>query len=117
VPVAPYRLPGAGRDGVLVSREGALLRVVHVEGEAAVVRAWVAGARVRLRAESRTRVGALAAIERIRFALCTDHDLRDFHRRLRRDPLIGPWCGTGRGCVRAAGRSPSRRWPGRSASS
>jgi hypothetical protein len=35
---------------VLVSREGALLRVVHVEGEAAVVRAWTAAGCVRFRA-------------------------------------------------------------------
>jgi 3-methyladenine DNA glycosylase/8-oxoguanine DNA glycosylase len=32
----------------------------------------------------------LAAIERMRFALGTDHDLGEFHRRFRRDPLIGP---------------------------
>jgi 3-methyladenine DNA glycosylase/8-oxoguanine DNA glycosylase len=90
VPVGPYRLPAAGRDGVLVSREGALVRVVHTEGEAVVVRASGAGDRVRFRAESSSRAAALAAIERMRFALGTDHDLSDFHRRFRSDPLIGP---------------------------
>jgi 3-methyladenine DNA glycosylase/8-oxoguanine DNA glycosylase len=75
---------------VLVSREGALLRVVQAEGEAAVVRAWAGPGCVRFRAEAPSRAGALAAIERMRFALCTDHDLRDFHRRFRWDPLVGP---------------------------
>jgi DNA-3-methyladenine glycosylase II len=75
---------------VLVSREGALLRVVHVEGEAAVVRAWTAARRVRFRAEAPSRATALAAIRRMRFALGTDHDLQDFHRRFRWDPLVGP---------------------------
>jgi 3-methyladenine DNA glycosylase/8-oxoguanine DNA glycosylase len=41
-------------------------------------------------AEARSRTAALAAIERMRFALGTDHDLGEFHRRFRRDPLIGP---------------------------
>ena len=81
-----YRLPTAGRDGVLLEERGALVRVVG----AAVVRAWVAGGAVRLRAEAPTREVGLAAIERMRFALGTDHDLGEFHRRFRRDPLIGP---------------------------
>jgi 3-methyladenine DNA glycosylase/8-oxoguanine DNA glycosylase len=75
---------------VLVERGGALVRVVYAEGAAAVVRAWVAGGRVRFRAEAASREVALAAIERMRFALGTDHDLRDFHRRFVRDELIGP---------------------------
>jgi 3-methyladenine DNA glycosylase/8-oxoguanine DNA glycosylase len=71
--------------------------MVDVEGETVVVRAWGAGNRVRLRAEARSRTAGLAAIERMRFALGTDHDLQEFHRRFRRDPLIGsvvrhrPW--------------------------
>jgi 3-methyladenine DNA glycosylase/8-oxoguanine DNA glycosylase len=88
--VGVYRLPTAGRDGVLRSDGGALVRVVYAEGEAAVVRAWVAGGAVRFRAEAPGRSAALAAVERMRFALGTDHDLSDFHRRFRRDPLIGP---------------------------
>jgi 3-methyladenine DNA glycosylase/8-oxoguanine DNA glycosylase len=75
---------------VLVSREGALLRVVHAEGEAAVVRVWAAAGCVRFRAEAPSRAAALAAIERMRFALGTEHDLKDFHRRFRWDPLVGP---------------------------
>jgi 3-methyladenine DNA glycosylase/8-oxoguanine DNA glycosylase len=88
--VGIYRLPTGGRDGVMRKRDGVLARVVCVEGGAAVVRAWVAGNAVRFRAEGPTREVAIAAIERMRFALGTDHDLAAFHRRFRRDPLIGP---------------------------
>ena len=90
VPAGPYRLPVAGHDGVLVARDGALTRVVYVEGEATVVRAWAGAGCVRFRAEARSRAAALAATERMRFALGTDHDLRDFHRRFRFDSLLGP---------------------------
>jgi DNA-3-methyladenine glycosylase II len=90
VPAGPYRLPEAGRDGVLVARDGALTRVVYVEGEAAVVRAWPGAGCVRFRAEAPSRAAALAAIERMRFALGTDHDLGDFHRCFRFDRLLGP---------------------------
>jgi DNA-3-methyladenine glycosylase II len=90
VPAGSYRLPTAGRDGVLVSREGALTRMVHADGEPVVVRAWAGSGRVRFRAEARSRGAALAATERMRFALGTDHDLRDFHRRFRFDRLVGP---------------------------
>ena len=85
-----YRLPSAGRDGVLQERDGALVRVVYTAGGAAVVRAWIAGQRVRFRSEAPDRSVAQAGVERMRFALGTDHDLRDFHRRFRRDPLLGP---------------------------
>jgi 3-methyladenine DNA glycosylase/8-oxoguanine DNA glycosylase len=90
VPAGAYLLPAPGRDGVLVSREGALTRVVYAEGEAVVVCAWAASGRVRFRAEAPSRGAALAATERMRFALGTDHDLRDFHRRYRLDRLVGP---------------------------
>ncbi|MEA2332682.1 MAG: hypothetical protein QOH58_2820 [Thermoleophilaceae bacterium] len=85
-----YRLPTAGRDGVMCRSGGTLVRVVYAEGGAAVVRAWVAGGSVRFRAEGPSRAVALAAVERMRFALGTDHDLREFHRRFKRDPLVGP---------------------------
>jgi 3-methyladenine DNA glycosylase/8-oxoguanine DNA glycosylase len=90
VPLGVYRLPTAGRDGVLVRREGALVRVVCAEREAAVVRAWTAAGCVRFRAEAQSRGAALAATHKMRFALGTDHDLCEFHRRFRFDPLIGP---------------------------
>jgi DNA-3-methyladenine glycosylase II len=88
--VGAYRLPTAGRDGVLTEQRGALVRVVYAAGGAAVVRAWIAGGAVRFRAEAPSGEVGSDAIERMRFALGTDHDLGDFHRRFRRDPLIGP---------------------------
>jgi len=75
---------------VLLRREGAIVRAVPVEDEPVTVRAWTAAGRVRLRAEGASRAAALGAIERMRFALGTDHDLSEFQRRFRRDPLIGP---------------------------
>ena len=90
MPVGPYRLPGSGRDGVMVLRNGALTRALWVGDEQVVVRAWAAGRAVRLRAEGGSRETCAAGVERMRFALGTDHDLGDFHRRFRWDPLIGP---------------------------
>jgi 3-methyladenine DNA glycosylase/8-oxoguanine DNA glycosylase len=75
---------------VLLRREGALVRLLHVDDEPVRVRAWTAGGRVRFRAEAASRETAALGIERMRFALGTDHDLSDFHRRFRRDPLLGP---------------------------
>ena len=88
--MGPYRLPGAGRDGVMVHRDGALTRVLWAGDEEVLVRAWAAGSAVRIRAEAESREACGAAIERMRFALGTDHDLGEFHRRFRWDPLIGP---------------------------
>ena len=52
VPVGPYRMPGGGMDGVLRNRDGVLERLLHVGGEPATVRAWVAGGTVRFRGEA-----------------------------------------------------------------
>jgi DNA-3-methyladenine glycosylase II len=90
VPAGPYRLPTAGRDGVLIRRGGALVRVLWIGDEEVVVHAWAAGRAVRFRAEASSREAAAAGIERMRFALGTDHDVSAFHARFRRDPLIGP---------------------------
>ena len=90
MPVGPYRLPGAGRDGVMVARDGALTRALWIGDEQVVVRAWGTGTAVRIRAEGASREGCAGAIERMRFALGTEHDLADFHRRFRWDPLVGP---------------------------
>ena len=88
--MGPYRLPRPGRDGVMVLREGALTRSLWVGDEQCIVRAWATGRAVRIRAEGGSHGGCEAAIERMRFALGIDHDLSDFHRRFRWDPLIGP---------------------------
>jgi 3-methyladenine DNA glycosylase/8-oxoguanine DNA glycosylase len=75
---------------VLVRRGGALARVLWVEDQEVVVHAWRSGTAVRFRAEAPTREAAATGIERMRFALGTDHDLSEFHSRFRSDPLIGP---------------------------
>jgi 3-methyladenine DNA glycosylase/8-oxoguanine DNA glycosylase len=90
VPAGPYRLPGPGRDGVMVARDGALTRVLWVGDEQVVLRAWAAGRAVRIRAEGDSAAAAAAAVKRMRFALGVDHDLGEFHRRFRWDPLLGP---------------------------
>ena len=75
---------------MLLGSSGALVRVVHVDGEAVVVRARGTSGGVGFRAEAPSREAGAAAIEKMRFALGTDHDLGDFQRRFRRDPLVGP---------------------------
>jgi 3-methyladenine DNA glycosylase/8-oxoguanine DNA glycosylase len=83
-------MPAASRDGVMHRRGGALVRLLHVHGEPVTVRAWQTGGAVRLRAEAGRNEVAAAAIERMRFALGTDHDLTPFHRAFRGDRLLGP---------------------------
>jgi DNA-3-methyladenine glycosylase II len=61
-----------------------------VGDEQVVVRAWPVGSAVRVTADCESREAGEIAIERMRFALGTDHDLSEFHRRFRWDPLIGP---------------------------
>lgn len=90
MPVGPYRLPGPGRDGVMVARDGALTRALWVGEEQVVVRAWAAARAVRIRAEGPSKDACALGMERMRFALGTEHDLSEFHRRFRWDPLIGP---------------------------
>jgi 3-methyladenine DNA glycosylase/8-oxoguanine DNA glycosylase len=85
-------------------------RFLHVDGRPVLVRAWQPlRDRVRFRAESvdpalvfrspievepcpgpAGREQLEEAIERMRCALWVDVDLSDFHRRFRRDPLVGP---------------------------
>ena len=83
-------MPGVGRDGLLRRRGRAVVRLLHAEGEPVVVAAASGSGGVRLHAKGRSRAGALAGIERMRFALGLDHDLASFHARFRRDPLLGP---------------------------
>jgi 3-methyladenine DNA glycosylase/8-oxoguanine DNA glycosylase len=90
VPAGAYRLPSAGRDGVLLHRHGGLVRLLYVGDEPVSVHVWAAAGRVRFHAEAETRAGAAEAIERMRFAVGVDHDLSDFHSRFRRDSLLGP---------------------------
>jgi 3-methyladenine DNA glycosylase/8-oxoguanine DNA glycosylase len=91
-PPGPYRFPPAGRDGILRRRNGALTRILHrPDGPGpALVAAWPVSGAVRVRADGPTRECAAYAVERMRFALGLDHDIRPFIRRFRWDPLIGP---------------------------
>lgn len=109
-PRSPYRLPRGSSDRTLRVRGGVATRFLHVGGRPVLVRAWQPlRDRVRFRAEavdpalvSRPPIETAPcpepaggeqleeAIERMRCALWVDVDLSDFHRRFRRDPLVGP---------------------------
>jgi DNA-3-methyladenine glycosylase II len=90
-PAWPLRLPPAGRDGVLRRRGAVLERLLHVEGEAVVVRAaQPAPSRIVLGAWAQGAEAAREALARMRRALGVDDDLRAFAERFRWDPLIGP---------------------------
>jgi len=90
-------------DGLTRRRGGVLERLLHAGSEPVVVRvAQPVHDRVVLGARAGTRAAAEHGIERMRFALGVDDDLRAFHRRFARDPLIGrslrtrPWLRVGR---------------------
>jgi DNA-3-methyladenine glycosylase II len=90
-PVGPYRLPPAGRDGLLRRRDGAFWRLLHGGAERpVVVRVWPTGGAVRFHAEAFDADTAAWGIDRMRFAFGVDHSLAEFHRAFKRDPLIGP---------------------------
>ena len=90
-PIGPYRLPPAGRDGLLRRRDGVFSRLLHDDdGHPVVVRAWPAGGCVRFHAEAFSGESANWGIERMRFAFGVDHSLAEFHRAFKRDTLIGP---------------------------
>jgi len=109
-PPSPWRMQRGSSDRTLRVRDGVASRLLHVDGRPVLVRAWQPDRnRVRFRAESveperisRPRIElppcpgragrdqldqAVAAMRR---ALWVDVDLADFHRRFRRDPLVGP---------------------------
>lgn len=92
-PAWPFRLSRAsGPDGVLRVRRGVLHRLLHhgPDERPVVVRvAQTARDRVLLGAQSDDPAAAAWGIERMRFALGVDDDLRPFHDRFRDDPLIG----------------------------
>lgn len=98
-PAWVFRMPAGGTaDGVSRRRNGVRERLLHLDGRAAVVRvAQTAPDRVLFGAWAPDEPTARRAIERMRFALGVDDDLRAFHDRFRGDPLIGasvrsrPW--------------------------
>src|SRR3954451_9993800 len=84
-------MPGAGRDGVLRRRGRAIVRAIHHGEECAVVAAWPCGrGRGRIRSTGPSSDAASFAMDRMRYALNLDHDLRPFHSAFKRDPLVGP---------------------------
>ncbi len=106
-PPWPFRLSrGSGMDGVLRCRDGVVRRLLHdEEGRPVVVRvAQTSRDRVLFGAQARSEEAAAWGIERMRFALGVDDDLRQFHDLYRDDPLIG-------GAVRAHPELRLRRRP------
>jgi 3-methyladenine DNA glycosylase/8-oxoguanine DNA glycosylase len=104
VPRGPFQLPRwTGADGILRRRGGTLERLLHHDEEPVVVRvAQASGGEVTFEARAAGRDAAAYGIERMRFALAVDDDVRPFLRRFARDPLIGrslrrrPWLRAGR---------------------
>ncbi len=104
-PASPFRLPRRlGRDGVTRRRGGVIERLLHdgCGAPVAVRVAQTAPDTVLFGARAPNRRGAEHGIARMRFALGVDDDLRAFHERFTRDPLIGrslqrrPWLRVGR---------------------
>jgi 3-methyladenine DNA glycosylase/8-oxoguanine DNA glycosylase len=107
-PPSPFRLGGGTADRTLRVERGVATRLLTVDRAPVLVRAWQRGpGLVAFRAEAvdpaaltipvpcgepRPAGGAelATAIRRLRFALGVDEDMAAFHRRFRRDPLVGP---------------------------
>ena len=88
----PFRMPRTvGADGVTRRRGSVMHRLLHVGEEPVVVRAAQPAAdRIVIGAQAEQGDVCDEALQRMRFALGVDDDLRPFHERFRRDPLIGP---------------------------
>ena len=120
-PPWPYRLPAVCPDGV-GRRRGGVQRAPDARGRGRGRRPGRPARRATgsCSAPGRPDRGGAARrrCARMRFALGVDDDLRAFCDALPRRPAHRPLaCARGRTCGSAAGPSPSRRWPGRSASS
>lgn len=87
----PFRMPRLiGRDGLGRLHGGVLTRLLHLGDHRVVVRAaQPAPGRVLFEARAEDAAAANWGIERMRWALGVDQDLREFHERFRSDPLIG----------------------------
>jgi 3-methyladenine DNA glycosylase/8-oxoguanine DNA glycosylase len=107
-PPSPFRLGRGSTDRTLRIERGVAARLLTVDCAPVVARAWMRGpGRVAFRADPvdparvtvpvpceelrpAGRAELATAIERLRFALGVDEDMSAFHRRFRRDPLLGP---------------------------
>jgi DNA-3-methyladenine glycosylase II len=105
-PVWPLTIPGVGLDGLWRRRGAVRERLLHApDGSAVVVRvAQPAPQRVVIGARADSRAAADWGVERVRFALGVDEDLRAFRDAFAADPLIGS-------SVRAAPGLRPRRTP------
>lgn len=94
-PPWPFRLTRrSGMDGLTQVRGGVLQRLVHERLDDAQVPvhlrvAQLSSGHVLIGARAAGREPAARAILRMRRALGVDLDLREFHRRFARDPMIG----------------------------
>jgi 3-methyladenine DNA glycosylase/8-oxoguanine DNA glycosylase len=103
-PCGPFQLPRlTGADRMLRRRGGMLERLLHHEETPVLVRvALTGGGEVLFGAYAASAEAAAYGIERMRFAVGVDDDLRPFLRRFAGDPLIGaslrrrPWLRAGR---------------------
>jgi DNA-3-methyladenine glycosylase II len=107
-PLSPFRLGRGSSDRTLRVEGGIASRLLTVDRAPVLVRAWPrrsgavafraeavdpAGLSVPVRCQelrSAGRAELATAIQRLRFALGVDEDMAAFHRRFRRDPLVGP---------------------------
>jgi 3-methyladenine DNA glycosylase/8-oxoguanine DNA glycosylase len=91
-PPWPFALPRqVGADGLTRRRPGGLVRALAGPGGPAVVCVrQLAPDRVHFEVAAPSAQEAEFALERMRFAVGVDDDLRDFFERFRWDPLIGP---------------------------
>jgi DNA-3-methyladenine glycosylase II len=90
-PPWPFRMPRrVGLDRVNRLRSGVLTRLLHAGEQPVIVRvAQPAPDRVLFGAHAANRDAAEWGIERMRRAVGADQDMRPFHERFGRDPLIG----------------------------
>ena len=89
-PRAPTGCPPAGATACCAAATACSSGCCTSTASRRSVRAWAAGGAVRIRAEAASERRPPAAVERMRFALGVDHDLRPFQRAFGRDPLLGP---------------------------
>jgi 3-methyladenine DNA glycosylase/8-oxoguanine DNA glycosylase len=107
-PPSPFRLGRGSTDRTLRVERGVATRLLTVDCAPVLVRAWLRGpGRVAFRAEAVDPATLTVpvpceelrpagdpelqvATRRLRFALGVDEDMAAFHRRFRRDPLVGP---------------------------
>ena len=89
-PTWTFRLGRASMDGLLRRRGDGLVRLLHAGGAPVVVAAaQPAPDHVVFAARAASEEVARAGIERMRFVVGVDDDLREFHERFRDDPVIG----------------------------